>query len=786
MTTTSRISSISSDYLLNAAAEGVSQVTLLQTQSPDTKAATTLYPHSKPTNVCARQYEIEKALPVPPKAKRGDYLATGASLVRAFGLQAILILTLGSFALLGALGFLVFLWFAPRSNPTWRHIAVNNWMTRTVTLTALGIRTIVGFQVVVCSAMIAALYLQRGVPFRDAATVSLARQSGGALWKFIRTPRLAPTRWWLPLLIGLTSIGSQFISTLLIGDLTPSSVLGFQHSMKLPINLTEIFESNIWNPDDPFITKPLSYPTFAEYSDTLKPRDAADTGPLLRAILPEPDPSSRASLQNYEGYATVFDGRVFCTAPAFDDLNLTGTPDGFDFGLAGLAVVKDTIPELVYNTNGSNHFSCAGPQIASNLYPNDFGTSVSPMDPRTGGLVNSLMPQFNSSLHWYYQDVPDPDNLGRGYWTAHEFDGVSPNARVGRPYLVVNFVNTTWQVTGDQFTFLTWNITGASSWNFKQDGPWTIITAKNSTATAAWSNGGSIHHDFQIQASICFDATGVQKMIPIRASRNNTRVVSEPADIVHALHQLDLTDIQREDPETRSILNLDPSSVNAALRTELQETNPPSFPTAFDIYPSWFQWNSKERADLYGIFQYPDAARIFSYQPLQGLGATSVSLDRVELFQQAMNNTKSPALALQAQQHIVLTATLYHWLPDATGVQASNETNMVDSPAVPTLSVGLTAVCTIVLFHISLILGIATLFARAEKVTFLNRNTWQVIAQMVTSETEDVLREATILSDEEVGRALERMNMGKRVVRLGKEVDGVGDFKDCGGRVAVG
>lgn len=46
---------------------------------------------------------------------------------------------------------------------------------------------------------------------------------------------------------------------------------------------------------------------------------------------------------------------------------------------------------------------------------------------------------------------------------------------------------------------------------------------------------------------------------------------------------------------------------------------------------------------------------------------------------------------------------------------------------------------------------------------------------------EDVLREATVLSDEEVGRALERMNVGKRVVRLGKEaVDGVGDFKDCG------
>ncbi|KAK3681563.1 hypothetical protein B0T22DRAFT_539953 [Podospora appendiculata] len=66
------------------------------------------------------------------------------------------------------------------------------------------------------------------------------------------------------------------------------------------------------------------YPLFAEYTGTSSDSDAPsdsdpvrmlDTGLSLRALPPFRDSNTRAALDGYEGYATVFDARVSCMTP---------------------------------------------------------------------------------------------------------------------------------------------------------------------------------------------------------------------------------------------------------------------------------------------------------------------------------------------------------------------------------------------------------------------------------------------------------------------------------------
>ncbi len=93
-------------------------------------------------------------------------------------------------------------------------------------------------------------------------------------------------------------------------------------------------------------------------------------------------------------------------------------------------------------------------------------------------------------------------------------------------------------------------------------------------------------------------------------------------------------------------------------------------------------------------------------------------------------------------------------------------TKMVDCPAVLTSRCGLVAVSVIVGCHVLITILKARIFAKADGRTFPNGNAWQIVEQLVRGDTAAVLRKATGLSDGEVQRALTRMNIGKKVVRL--------------------
>lgn len=370
-------------------------------------------------------------------------------LLRKYSIQSLSILFVSVIVLIAVFVFLIFLWFSNHSNHVWMRIILNNWATRSASLSALFIRWVVSAQVVICTSMLAALVLQEGVALKQAAAVSSARYSNSGPWDLFW--RMSGGWKWNILTTGLlmalilTTLASQFTSTILLSDILLDTVRGFptQHNTS-----TRFVTWERWNSipvyDDQFVATTPSYPIFAEWSappNTAIP-EIDDTGPMLRALLPIGSTDVRGSLQSFQGPATVIDSRVVCTQPDFSNLTFVGSAFKNTLVLRGIVKPKYSIPELIYNGSGIA-FSCAAPYFDMAPYGNSgWSTTACVLDPSAGGLLSSLNLAFNTSLDYYYGGAP---NTYPNYWTAHEFDFNATNqipAPVGSAYMLLNFTGT--------------------------------------------------------------------------------------------------------------------------------------------------------------------------------------------------------------------------------------------------------------------------------------------------------------------------------------------------------
>ncbi|KAL8787041.1 MAG: hypothetical protein Q9195_007946 [Heterodermia aff. obscurata] len=252
------------------------------------------------------------------------------SLYDRFGWLATTILIVTTVLILGAIGFLWFLWISDQRNKTWHGIAVRNWITRAVTLTSVVVRTSVSLQATTGTSMLAGLALENTqVLILHLASVSMMRTANAGPYMllllmfkaFLKNPR----RWrqiLLPILIlllALVSLLSEFTSTTLLSDLKQGTTPGHSSSSTTATNFVYDTNGSI-----PFVSrgtvwtkKPPFYPAFAEYRQALVdvPADTIDTGLSLRAFLPIQTQEQRLMLRNFSGRATVVDSRVRCVRP---------------------------------------------------------------------------------------------------------------------------------------------------------------------------------------------------------------------------------------------------------------------------------------------------------------------------------------------------------------------------------------------------------------------------------------------------------------------------------------
>lgn len=251
------------------------------------------------------------------------------SLYDRFGWLATTILVSATTLILSALGFLWFLWVADHGNKTWHRIAAKSWITRTVALSSLVLRSSMSMQASTATSMLAGLALENTqILLLHFASVSTMRSANAGpymlAWLMLKAFLKDPSRWHnallptLILILVITSTLAQFTSTTLLADLKPGTVPGYTSSDTTATNFHTI------NGSTPFTSrgtawtkKPPSYPTFAEYHEA--PSDAredkSDTGLTLRAFLPLPGQEARSSLRTFSGLATVLDSRVQCLRP---------------------------------------------------------------------------------------------------------------------------------------------------------------------------------------------------------------------------------------------------------------------------------------------------------------------------------------------------------------------------------------------------------------------------------------------------------------------------------------
>jgi hypothetical protein len=210
--------------------------------------------------------------------------------------------------------------------------------------------------------MIASIALERrGVPMDQAAQVSIARFSNtGPEAFFMLLLARESMEWLLRMLMALliiTSLASQFTSTLLLSDMVSGPVISFAE------NMTTSYDKPYLTYADADYNNPTQFETFAEYSeDGANTEGVDDTGIVLRAFLPIAQQQIRQSLHRYEGLSYIYDAHVLCVRPVFEELRFCDTDTSTGIYSRVCGVIKPE-PGLLDSLNVMEsltplHFSC--------------------------------------------------------------------------------------------------------------------------------------------------------------------------------------------------------------------------------------------------------------------------------------------------------------------------------------------------------------------------------------------------------------------------------------------
>ncbi|CAM1506678.1 Fc.00g063190.m01.CDS01 [Cosmosporella sp. VM-42] len=220
----------------------------------------------------------------------------------------------------------------------WSKIASSGWIPRTVTLLALGLRTIASLQAGIGLSVIAGLVLEKGlVPIEQGPLVLGARAFGlttELLQYAISGLRNRKTVSYSILIatILFTVTLLQFSSTILLTDLSESYLVGSSFASSLAVALRSDGSLNplFLRSGFGWQFRTAEYPLFGEYHE--RPSSSVgverDTGVTVRAFLPIASSEDRSRLVRYEGYATLVDTRFFCYEPTIESLDAKLMPNG--------------------------------------------------------------------------------------------------------------------------------------------------------------------------------------------------------------------------------------------------------------------------------------------------------------------------------------------------------------------------------------------------------------------------------------------------------------------------
>ncbi|KAL4783147.1 hypothetical protein BJX76DRAFT_368601 [Aspergillus varians] len=645
-------------------------------------------------------YSADECIPL-----SSQHLATAW---RRIGTLNLLILLLGTAFLLVPLALLGWMWrestiaiSGGKPGRLWMEVIHASWMSRLVTVCTAGIRATMALQAGLITAMVSSIILERiGSLLSHAPFYSIIRAISVNPINLLSTIGIRlKSRSFLLHLVSvlviievLVTVSSQFLSTILISDFRDGTFTDIENSTNVGIFSDLSFWETAW-----WKMPPASSWTFGELpggpsGSLLTGQDFHDTGHTYRAFIPFEDEAQRRSLRKFHGPASVIDHRV----------------STFPLRLSGQIAMGNRSHPMLKNTATQQpvEFECALP------YPSAANS--------THGTSSLCYPHLGKSLTIH---------------AAAEFAVGDSNPMASTLLIILDIVDPTALLFANSLDITT----GHQVTTVRDNGPWAILNNGSDAAEAlristCFTN--LVSRTFTVSMNSSWQ--GIEPKIPWNRATNSY-------DTEQSRRQLGAS-LTAQNLSQRGVLALAPKSEWSHFDMAVKEGE--------EAYQTYWHF----AVSLLGSLPIPQLELTSSDSQKADPGlmlseintADTSTADRshVGLFQDTLQDTDSPALALQTLITRGTQKVYYENLARADPTEPAL-TAFSSTALIPVRWAGFIAGVSLITTHFVILVLITALFVMYTENSFLG-NYWQAIAQLLSKDTLPILDQVSTLSDKEV------------------------------------
>jgi len=621
---------------------------------------------------------------------------------------------LGSALLLLVLLLLAYFWklsmmadtnVTEEPNANWAHIINASWGTRLVTICATIIGTVVTFQASLATAMVAGILMETtGIPLLHGPFYSIVRALQVSPSNLLTSVNFWPHNllssfiYILVISEVLVTIASQFLSTVLLSDFADGTFIQMNSTPVSILNSLTLGSNALWK------IPPAASWTFAELSEPfIEGPNFHDTGHTYRAPIPLWLELQRKRLRKFHGPVSVIDQRVFCASPTLINLSLEAEVIS-DVRLSGQISIDSASYPALRGTGPQSYvnFTCQLQQPV--LYV-----------PDTPGVDASIC-FANSGLNWPVQ-LKDPL---AGFITDDEAGPLSSGTKM---FMILDILSI----------YAIRNAVGANHLlqTVRNDGPWAIIT-----------NGSDVE---AIGVSACMtNLDSLTVVADMRSLSDNLEPAmlwdpqAQSYNSENVRRQLGASTAQ-ESSKDRGVLTLGPQSQWQTVKNNTWSFRFFEYSLISSLASPLVKFSSalKRSADPGVAFSKSLYSDSWSAHPIH----TSVFID-------TLNDTKSPALALQAVLARICQMAYYEELVKQNTTAVAS-TLMASSASIPMRWTGFTIGTAIIVAHLIIVTILAAMFIKYTHYSCIG-SYWQAISQVISEDTRPVLKQADKMKDDEV------------------------------------
>ncbi|KAM0293151.1 hypothetical protein ACHAPM_011678 [Fusarium culmorum] len=622
---------------------------------------------------------------------------------------------------------------AGEPNVVWARIIDANWATRVVTMSMAVIRTAMATQASLATAMLAAVVLETtGTPLLQGPIYSVIRAVQAAPTTLLLTAKLRPKGrlstlvFTLVVIEILVTLASQFFSTIFISDFELSTYANIINATDVSTFDTLDVPRHRW-----FEIPPASSWTFAELSESFtKGPNFHDTGHTYRSFLPFGDEGERTHLRYFRGPATIMDHRVVCANPLLINLDLNTDIPSFP-RLSGQIALNTDSYSMFHKVDDTQHyvnFTCALP---TPLYLSNTTEGETSLCHANAGVDWAVM--LEDPLVYPLANVSDPEDDSKT-------TVIAGFPKASTMFMIIDTIS--------EEALLYGNGARHAAKSIREEGPWTLV-----------SNGSNVE---ALRVTACLaNLLAPAFTVDMYSSGDNLEPRISWDDKVQkydtetSRHQLGASLTPRT-LKDRGVLTLAPKS-------QWKE-----FPLPAVVGPysaAWYFSSSvsnamsrPEPAPQAGneTMERADPGLILS-NSVKSLYNTYAYRTHVDLFQDTLRATKSPALATQALMARIYQMAYYEQLVKLSS-KAKASTSFSSTDIIPVRWAGFAAATALIVTHFAVIATITVLFARFTESSMIG-NYWQAVSQVFSRDTQQVVEKADRMSDKDVMHWAERESL---------------------------